>query len=1146
MPGVHDEATFEAAIESYLLGHGYLEADPAAHDAATGLYGDQLWAFLEATQPGVLERLGKFHGADLRAKVLSRVAKQLTELGALRVLRQGIKDSGETLRLAYFKPAAGFGPVLVEKYEANRVAVMRQVPLVGRGSVDLGVFVNGIPVATAELKNKQTGQDVSDAIAQYRDRNPKEPLFAYPSGALVHFAVDQDEVHMTTRLNGPQTRFLPFNRGRDGGAGNPDNPDGYRTAYWFEDVLARDSLLDLLQRFVTIEYPPGAKDLSRGRVIFPRFHQWDAVRRLESDAKASGSGHNYLIQHSTGSGKSLSIAWTAHRLFSLHTDDDERVFHSVIVVSDRRVIDSMLQDAIYGIEHKHGVVEKIEGPGAKSERLAEVLESGAPIIITTLQTFPFVIDRIGETPARNYAVIVDEAHSSQTGISARKLREVLAVRTLDEAEEADEGAAPDDVESEVLAKLETVGRQPNLSFFAFTATPKAKTLEMFGTPDGDGMKPFHSYTMKQAIEEGFIVDVLGNYTTYERFFKLAKSIEGDPAFESRAAQRAIMQAVDLDSHNIGAKVETIVTHFRTAVAAKIGGKAKAMVVTRSRLHAVRYYLGVNQYLADHGGDDIGVLVAFSGTVKDPESGKEYTEASCNGFGEGELPEQFDLQHYRMLIVAEKYQTGFSQSKLHTMYVDKKLEGLHAVQTLGRLNRIHPQKDDTFVLDFVNTPERILEGFSPYYEVAELESRTDPNVLYTLQTALDDFGIYYREEVEAFAEVFFKPAGQQDEADQGKLNGIVDPAITRFQEADEEAQDTFRRTLGKFIRLYAFLAYVVTFKDPDLEKLLQYGRWLQRKLPADAGAPPPSVEDKIVLAAYRLDQTGTHHIVPGEGVLKPEGGDIGIPPEELHLHLSELLAAINERFGLGLTEADQLYIEQVGRDMLGDKTLAEQAKNNPKENFRIVFDEAFLTKLLGRQERNDEVTKIILDKPGVAKSIKQQLLDWIYDELRARKTVVELIDQGESAEVEFKSSARWNHHAEKETPEISDVITKTVAAFLNTGGGTLLVGVDDDGQAIGLDPDLALIKGNDLDGYENWLVGAHLQDRLGKVPVSHVSCSFEKIDDQDVCRLDVGASPGPVFAKTSKNPKAFYIRQGNSTHELDPEELLTYVEERWGG
>ena len=632
---------------------------------------------------------------------------------------------------------------------------------------------------------------------------------------------------MATRLSGKQTRFLPFNIGRDGGAGNPDNPAGYKTAYLWEDVWQRDSLLDLVQRFINIEYPSGTKkkDPKKGVHIFPRYHQRDVVRQLEAHARQTGPGHNYLVQHSAGSGKSNSIAWTAHRLYSLHNEANERVFHSVVVITDRRVLDQQLQDTIYGIEHQFGVVHRID---ESSQQLADALATGAPIIISTLQKFPVVIEKIGSLPDRNYAVIVDEAHSSQTGEAARKLRQVLTTGGIANLPDDDEEGI--DTEEAVLRVIEASGRQPNLSFFAFTATPKPKTLEMFGTVGDDGKpRPFHVYSMRQAIEEGFIMDVLAHYTTYDRFFKLTKAIEDDPQFESRKAQRAIARFVDFHPTNLAQKAEVIVEHFRQHVRHRINGQAKGIVVTKSRAQALGFYRAIKEYCDANEYLDIGTLVAFSGSLDDVTG--SVTEASLNGFSERELPAKFDTDEYRLLVVAEKYQTGFDQPKLHTMYVDKKLDGVHAVQTLSRLNRTMPGKDDTFVLDFVNDAEDIRAAFEPYYEATVLESRTDPAMLYDLKHTMDEWGIYWAQEVEDFAATFFKRT--MDASDQGFLYAIVDKAVSRFEtelQHDEERED-FRSLLDSYLRMYGFLTHVVSFKDTSLEKLYAYGKWLRRLLPS---------------------------------------------------------------------------------------------------------------------------------------------------------------------------------------------------------------------------------------------------------------------------------------------------------------------------
>lgn len=1153
MPGIHTEGAFEEAIEAHLLANGYIQGSKADYDHTSAIDPSQLFAFIKATQPDQWKELESRHGpANARTNFLKRLTTELANRGSLDVWRHGIKDLGVDIRLAYFKPATQAGPELIARYNQNRLSVVRQLKYDAKHTktLDLVIFLNGIPLTTVELKNHASGQTVAHAISQYRtDRHPADQIFRYTERALVHFAVDDADVYMTTRLEGADTFFLPFNRGFNMGAGNPPNEGGYRTSYLWEEVWQRDSLLDIVQRFIGVEYPEGIgakKHPKKGTVVFPRYHQLEVVRRLEDDARQAGPGKNYLVMHSTGSGKSLSIAWTAHRLYSLHDAADERVFHSVVVVTDRVILNRQLQDTIYGIDHRHGVVERIE-QGAT--QLAEALEKGTPIIITTLQTFPFVVDKIAGLPARNYAVIVDEAHSSQTGLSAAKLKAVLGGWDVsgdgDEIEETDGSV---DVEDALLAMAKARGKQANLSYFAFTATPKAKTLEMFGVEGPDGKyRPFHTYSMRQAIEEGFIMDVLSNYTTYDRYYKLTQQIEQDPEFEKRSAAKAIAKFVELHPHNLAQKALTILEHFDSATAPKIGGRSKAMVVTGSRLHALKMYFALRDELK--GREDLldpGILVAFSGTLTDPDTGVEYTEAGLNGFGEAELPKQFDGPEYRILVVADKYQTGFDQPLLHTMYVDKKLASVHAVQTLSRLNRRAPGKEDTFVLDFVNDEEDILAAYQPFYESAVLSGRTDPNLLYDLAQTLAGFGVYYPDEVAEFVAVLLSGPADQDPTDPGKLNAVVDKAVVRFGGLDEDGQDSFRKTLGQYVRLYAFLSNIVDWQDSDLEELFQYGRWLARKLPAGAGTPMLELDDDVALSAYRLEKRfeGMLALASGAVVELEPVSALGsrLTPEQ-YVRLSELIEAINEKFGLNLTAADMLFIEQVGQDIMSDDAMAEKAKVNSRDVFKGEFDKQFMGKVLKRKDRNEEMLKMILDSPEFAELIKAQMLPWVYDGLKKRTPTPDLIIQGESAVVEFKSTARWNIKAGKKTPEIEDSIVKTVAAFLNSGGGTLLVGVDDDGQPGTLDLDLALF-GNSLDKWENWLVGSLLTNAVGKTATSYANASFSTVDEKTVARVDVQRSPSPVWAKTSGAEGVFYARLSNGTHELSGADEHQYIQERW--
>lgn len=840
------EQAFEETIENSLAEQGGYTRGFQEWSREIALDPPTLFAFLQETQPLEWERLSAIHGTKIKERLLGRLVKELDNRGTLDLLRSGLIDYGVRFRLAYFQPASGLNEEAHRLYGLNRLCAQRQVHFSEKrphDTVDMVLCLNGLPIATLELKNQFTGQTAAHARRQFmEDRDPREALFAFKRRALVHFAVDPDEVWMTTRLCGPETRFLPFNKGCNDGAGNPLNPLGHRTAYLWEEVLAKNSLLDILGRFMHLQQDEltfGGRKVKRESLIFPRYHQRDVVHRLEADVRAHGPGKNYLIQHSAGSGKSNSIAWLAHGLSSLHRSDLP-VFESVIVITDRRVLDKQLQETITQFEHKQGVVAKID---ENSDQLAEALKAGVKIIITTLQKFPFVLDKIGDLPQRSYAVIVDEAHSSQTGDAADKVREVLTGYGDGE-----------DYEDIIVSKMEARrARQANLSFFAFTATPKPKTLAAFGAPGPKGLPvAWHLYSMRQAIEENFILDVLKGYTTYKLFFKIAKSIEDDPQIDKKQASRAIARFLSLHPHNIAQKVAVIVEHFRRVVMTKIGGRAKAMIVTSSRREAVAYKLELDQYLSDHEYKEIRALVAFSGTVRD-EYDLEHTEAGMNGFGERELPDRFAGDEYRLLLVADKYQTGFDQPLLHTMYVDKKLSGVRAVQTLSRLNRTHPGKEDTFILDFANEPADIQEAFQPFYEGTTIEEDIDPNQLYDLRQKLEAFDVTQPAEIEMFARAFFQPRGSSSARTHASLSAAIDPSVSRFHAKNAEEQTEYKHLLASFLRLYSFLSQIMPFTDAELEKLYAYGRLLTTKLRDEDGAARFQLNEEVALEYYRLQK-----------------------------------------------------------------------------------------------------------------------------------------------------------------------------------------------------------------------------------------------------------------------------------------------------
>ena len=825
------EEAFEVGICDWLVEHGGYDAvkndrhqEARDFDPARGLDTAELFTFIGGTQADAWEELVKRYGGDrdgAQAKFADRLAAELDKRGVVDVLRHGVVDQGVALRLAYFRPAHGLTPALTARYEANRLTATRQLRYASNQtkSLDLTLFVNGIPVSTAELKNPLTGQGVEEAIDQYRrHRDPKNRTLAR---AVVHFAVDPRRVAMTTRLAGTGTLFLPFNQGDRGGAGNPSGVAGHATAYLWERVWQRDAWLDLLGRFVHVDKP--AKGSRKpGDVIFPRFHQWDAVLQLESTARDEGAGHSYLVQHSAGSGKSNTIAWLAHRLSTLHSGNS-KVFDKVVVITDRVVLDRQLQDTIYQFEHAHGVVQRID---KSSQQLAEALTGEqARIVITTLQKFPFVLDKVEALPGRRYAVIVDEAHSSQTGEAAKELRRVLGAA----AARTDEGDLPADAVEEALTRAVAArGRQDNMSFLAFTATPKGKTLELFGRWDDDLGRhvPSHLYSMRQAIEEGFIHDVLASYTTYDTFFRLQKAIAEDPRYETAKARAAIARFVNLHEHNLAQKAEIVVEHFRSRVAGKVGGQAKAMVVCGSRPHAVRFWQALKAYIREHG-LDIGVLVAFSDAVA-VNGDEPVTEMKCNGFPESQTAEKFDTDDYQIMVVAEKFQTGFDQPKLYAMYVDKTLSGLAAVQTLSRLNRIHPDKDGTFVLDFVNDADEIAAAFSDYFGKT-VAPPSDPNLLYDTRRALDEFGVLSADDAVTFARLLLA-----ERADHGRLHAALGPAIERFDGLDAAERDRFRDALARFVRIYSFLSQIVSFSDTALERDYLFAKALQAFVPDRPG------------------------------------------------------------------------------------------------------------------------------------------------------------------------------------------------------------------------------------------------------------------------------------------------------------------------
>lgn len=996
----HTEHAFESAIEHGLItGDRYQKRAPETFDPATALFPEDVIGFLRESQPVRWSQLEAMLKDRTAKTVIDSLTKELASKGSLGVLRHGFKCYGKELRLAYFQPNSAMNPESAALYAANRLTIARQVSFASaalkkpdgsprRCVLDVVLSVNGLPVVTVELKNPLTGQRAEDARKQYvTDRDGRDAIFRFKERALVHFAVDPDEAWMTTELKGAETSFLPFNRGHNFGAGNPPVEGNWKTHYLWDEVLRADSLLDILQRFMhlditerTVDTPQGKRTVRRESMIFPRYHQLDAVRKLVSHAREHGSGRNYLIQHSAGSGKSNSIAWLAHRLASLHDAKDTKVFDSVIVITDRRVLDRQLQNTVYQFEHKTGVVEKID---ENTQQLAKALAGGTPIIISTLQRFPFIhqairaLEKKGEglvlsTSGKRFAVIVDEAHSSQSGEMVATLKGILNKDGIADAiaaqlSEEEDDQLSEDTKATILKEMMSRARQPNLSFFAFTATPKFRTKAVFDEPGPSGASPFHEYSMKQAIEEGFILDVLRNYTTYKRFFGLIKKAEDDPEVPKKAAAKALGHFLEVHPVNIEQVVQVIIEHFRLKVMHELGGRAKAMVVTPSRLLAVKYKQAFDRYIQDKGYRGIRALVAFSGTVEDPDlPGTTFTEVAMNdGLPEHELPEKFSGEEYRVLIVAEKYQTGFDQPLLQTMYVVKKLAGVQAVQTLSRLNRIAPGKTQTFVLDFRNEEDDIFKAFKPYYEATPVGENADPQKLNELHHKLLQFAIFTPQDILEFAAVWFKsrldPSGQ----DHRLMNAVLDRCVQRFKEREEKVQEEFRGLLTAFRNLYGFLSQILPYFDEELERLYAFVRNLGPKLPQPGDGSRFTLDDDVALKFFRLQQVSDGTIDLAKGEAEPLKGptDVGTAREkDTDIALSTLVDQLNERFGTDFTEADQLFFDQVGATAIRDEKIVEAAKANNLSNFSAYFGRVLDDLFIQRMEGNDEIfQRVMTDK-----------------------------------------------------------------------------------------------------------------------------------------------------------------------------------------
>lgn len=1026
MSALHKEVTFEDEIVGHMVAAGgWLEGDPKKFDRKLAVYPEDVIGWIKDAQPVEYEKVSTQNGAT-DTIILERLATALQEQGPLGVLRDGFKRVNARFAMCAFKPGHGLNPETLEKYRKARCRVVRQVHYSENNekSIDLVLFVNGIPVATVELKTDFT-QSIHHATKQYEfDRLPKdaktgraEPLLTFKRGALVHFAASTDEVRMTTFLDGPKTVYLPFNLGNDGAAGNPPNPDGHRTAYLWERVFQRDAWMEILEKFIHLEKTTktvDGKKVTTERIIFPRYHQWDAVRNLIGAAKSEGAGKKYLIQHSAGSGKSNTIMWLAHQLSSAHDAADKKVFDSIIVVTDRQVLDDQLQATISQFEHKDGVVKRITKEGSKSSQLADALNNKTPIIIVTIQTFPFALDAIGDLKDlanRSFAVIADEAHSSQTGEAAKKLRELLGVTDTPKGDDEE----PVSTEDALLAQMSKRAGSKNISYFAFTATPKPKTMELFGRPGVDGKPvPFHVYTMQQAIEEGFILDVLQNYTTYEIAYKLATVTDsaGEKVVPTGEAAKVIKKYAKLHPYNIEQKVEIIVEHFRETVQPLLGGRAKAMVVCDSRKAAVRYKLAIDKYIASKG-YGLATLVAFSGEVIDDVGGvkQPYTESGMNNLKGESIPEAFAGEFYQVLLVAEKFQTGFDQPLLVAMYVDKKLANISAVQTLSRLNRTYERdgikKDVTYVLDFVNKPEDILKAFQPYYRVAEISGWTDPDIIHDLQNELDKANVYTSDDVERYVVAFAKAqeAGKGEKS-QGLLKAALDPVVDRYkawlQKAKEdndteavERTEIFKKNAAEFVRAYSFLSQIYDYGDTDLEKRSLFFAGLTRLLKDDQDDTEIDLSD-VRMTHYnkKVGFSGQISLMSGAAVPLEPMKSIGTAKawQAKYGPLAEVIKIMNEIVGAGIDDEHQIvFLATTARKLTEIESLRDQARNNSLEQFKNAGDvEALGEELLvqakeelaEKNERQnaaiqDSLTRLFSNREGLAR-LMEGFAEYVYD------------------------------------------------------------------------------------------------------------------------------------------------------------------------
>lgn len=1014
------ERTFEEFIESYLISEegGWTKSTDVGlrNEEYKGMNLDivTLTDFVKSTQPMAWRRFERMCTINPVRQFYKSFENAVTQDGLISVLRYGFKHRGIAFRVCYFQPESELNELAWEHYRQNVCQCIRQwhYSEQNNNTIDMMLAINGIPVIAIELKNQLTGQSVDDGKKQWAyNRNAKEPVFGFNKRILAYFACDLYDVYMSTRLDGPMTNFLPFNQGsngagQDGGAGNPENKLGdYVTAYFWENVLQKDNLLDILQKFISYEktekketLPDGSTNIKKTeKIIFPRYHQLDVVRKLVAHVRGNGSGHNYLIQHSAGSGKSNSIAWTAYRMASLHNDNNEPIFNSVIVVTDRRVLDQQLQATISSFDHTLGSVATIDDKKTSAD-LRDAINKGKRIIVTTLQKFPVIYEQVESAVGKHYAIIVDEAHSSQTGQAALKLKAALAdiSDALEEYAELEEKAVEELEKKDILVQdMLSQGKHKNLSFFAFTATPKGKTLEIFGEPHPDGsFHPFHIYSMRQAIEEGFILDVLANYTTYKMCYQIAKNVPDNPDVPTSKAVRTIRRYEELHPHNLQQKAAIIVETFRDVTKKKIGGLGKMMVVTASRLAAVRYYHEIKRYLEQNNYDDIEIMIAFSGSLKDPDipDSPEYTESSMNVDSNGNRVKESQTKSVfhdegHILIVAEKYQTGFDEPLLHTMIVDKELRDVKAVQTLSRLNRTHPGKEDTYVLDFVNDAECIRKAFQQFYQETSLDEEINFDLIYTTQKILRGFQVYTDEDIETVSEIYFDPDVRKANATQGKISNVLKPVADKYNLLNQEQRYQFRREVRAFVKWYNYISQITRMFDKDLHKEYVLCSYLAKLLPSDP-VQPFDLDNRVKLEYYRLEKTfeGAIELEATPGSYKPTQPKRAGGQKDRLSPLDEIIARINEEFFGDFTEADRVIVDTLYKKMQRDAKVKKAAKSNDRQVYeRSIFPGIF--EATAQQAYMDDMAayeQLFLDAEKY-RIIQQALAEKLYRELHGGQT-----------------------------------------------------------------------------------------------------------------------------------------------------------------